>query len=48
MKTFTVELNPETYVLCEKAAKRLGMTVDQWLVFLLTDKVGHTSFACIG
>lgn len=44
MKTITVELSPETYVRCEKAAKRQGVSVAEWLIFLLADKVGHTSF----
>jgi len=48
MKSIIVKLSPETYVLCEKAAKRRGMTVADWLVFLLTDGVGHTSFGLEG
>ena len=44
MKTIIIQLSPETYVRCEKAAKRKGLSVEQWLSFLLADRVGHTQF----
>lgn len=44
MQTLTIKLTPETYVMCEKAANRCGMSVTEWLVFLLSDRVGHTPF----
>lgn len=38
------ELDAETYVRCEKAAKLQGnQSVENWLSFLLSAKVGHTS-----
>ena len=45
MKTFKVELSIEDFVLCEKMAKLNGVSVSEWLSFLLGEKVGHTSFA---
>ena len=46
METIIHELDPETYVCCEKAALAAGKkSVEEWLDFLLTKKVGHTSFA---
>lgn len=48
MQTLTIKLTPETYVMCEKAAKRCGMSVTEWLAFLLADRVGHTSFGLNG
>ncbi len=48
MKTITIQLSPETYVLCEKAAKLRGISVRDWLLFLLADRVGHTHFDLVG
>lgn len=46
MKTIIHQLDPETYVCCEKAALAAGKkSVGEWLDFLLSKKVGHTSFA---
>lgn len=44
MKTIKIQLTPETYVMCEKAAKRVGVSVAEWVAFLLAEKVGHTLF----
>jgi hypothetical protein len=45
MGTINHELDPETYVLCEKAAKAAGKkTVEEWLSFLISERVGNTSF----
>jgi hypothetical protein len=45
MSTLKHMLDPETYVLCEKAAKAAGKkTVEEWLGFLLAEKVGNTQF----
>ena len=48
MKTIKIQLTPETYVMCEKAAKRIGVSVAEWLTFLLSEKVGHTLFELAG
>jgi len=49
MKTINHEFDIETYVLMEKAAKRAGKnSVEEWLNFLLAERVGHTSFCPIG
>ena len=38
-------IDPETYVLCEKAANASGKkTVEEWLSFLISEKVGHTHY----
>ena len=45
MGTINHELDPETYVLCEKAAEAAGKkTVEEWLSFLISEKVGNTLF----
>lgn len=44
MKTVVLKLSVEDYVRCEKAAQKEGVSIEKWLSFLLTDKVGHTSF----
>lgn len=45
MKTLIHKLDPETYVLCEKAAKAAGKkSVEEWISFLISEKVGHTPF----
>ncbi len=45
MRTIKHQIDPETYVLCEKAAKAAGKnTVEEWLDFLISEKVGHTQF----
>lgn len=45
MKTLKHELDPETYVLCEKAAKAAGKnSVEEWLDSLIAERVGHTQF----
>ena len=44
MKPILIELDPETFVLCEKAAAACGKTAAEWLSFLISEKVGHTSF----
>ena len=45
MNTINHILDPETYVLCEKAAKAAGKkTVEEWLSFLISERVGNTSF----
>ena len=44
MSSIIIELDPETYVLCEKAAAACGKTTAEWLSFLLTEGVGHTPF----
>ena len=45
MKTLKIEMDPETYAQCEKAAIAAGKkTVEEWLAFLITDRVGHTPF----
>lgn len=44
MSTLKHKIDPETYVLCEKAAKAAGKTVEEWLDFLISEKVGHTQF----
>lgn len=45
MKTIIHELDPETYALCEKAAKAAGKkSVAEWINFLIAEKVGHTQF----
>ena len=44
MKTLIHKLDPETYALCEKAAKAAGKkTVEEWINFLIAEKVGHTA-----
>jgi len=49
MKTIIHKLDPETYVLCEKAAKAAGKkSVEEWINFLIAEKVGHTPFAAMG
>ena len=46
MKTIKAELDVETYVRCEKAARAKGFpSVEDWLSFLIAEKVGHTSLA---
>ncbi len=46
MKTIKTELDIETYVRCEKAARANGFSsVEEWLSFLISEKVGHISFA---
>lgn len=46
MQTIIEEMSPETYVLCEKAAKAAGKkTVEEWVAFLIANRVGHTSLA---
>ena len=46
MKTIKTELDVETYVRCEKVAHARGFSsVEEWLAFLITEKVWHTSFA---
>lgn len=46
MKTIRTELDVETYVRCEKIARSRGFaTVEEWLSFLVVEKVGHTSLA---
>ncbi len=45
METISIELTPEDFVRCEKAARRRGISVAEWLAFLLAERVGHTSFA---
>ena len=46
MKTIKAELDIETYVRCEKAAQANGFSsVEEWLSFLISEKVGHTFFA---
>ena len=46
MKTIKAELDAETYVRCEKVARSRGFsTVEEWLSFLVAEKVGHTSLA---
>lgn len=45
MNILGIELDIDTYVLCEKAAFAAGKkTVAEWLSFLISEKVGHTSF----
>jgi hypothetical protein len=44
MKPISVLLDPETLVLCEKAAAACGKTVAEWISFLIAQGVGHTSF----
>ena len=46
MDTATIvhKLYPETYVLCQKAAAAKKMTVEKWLSFLISEKVGRTPF----
>ena len=44
MKNLRHLLDPETYVRVEKAAKAIGKTVEQWLQFLIEERVGHTQF----
>lgn len=44
MKTLMYKLDAETYALCEKAAKAAGKTVEEWLAFLIAERVGHTPF----
>ena len=45
MKSLKHLLTPETYVMCEKAAKAAGKnSVEEWLDFLIDEKVGHTQF----
>ena len=49
MKHLSHSLSVETYVKCEKAAKAAGFKkVEEWLTFLISQKVGHTSFAVAG
>ena len=46
MKSLKHLLSPSTYVLCEKAAKAAGKnSVEEWLEFLIAEKVRHT-FVC--
>ena len=40
LQEITLDLTPEQYVMCEKAAKRCGMSVSEWLVFTLSDRLG--------
>lgn len=43
-KVIGFDMDVETYVLCEKAASASGKkTVDEWIAFLIAEKVGHTS-----
>jgi hypothetical protein len=43
--TITHKIDPETYVLCEKAARADGKkTVEEWLEFIISEKVGNTQF----
>ena len=45
MSTLNQTFDIETYVLMEKAAKQAGKnSVEEWLGFLLTERVGHTLF----
>ena len=45
MSTLNHTFDIETYVLMEKAANQAGKnSVEEWLDFLLTERVGHTSF----
>lgn len=48
MRTWIVKISAEDYVLCEKAAKKDGLSVNEWISFLLSKKVVHTSFGPIG
>ena len=49
MQTIIEEMSPETYVLCEKAAKAAGKeTAEEWVEILIANQVGHTSLARIG
>lgn len=49
MKTIIHKLDPETYALCEKAAKAAGKkSVEEWLNFLIAERVGNTPFATKG
>lgn len=45
MKTLIHELEPETYVLCVKAAAAEKKTVEEWLSFLISEKVGLTFYS---
>lgn len=45
MRKMIHELDPETYVLCKKAAALDGKTVEEWISFLVSEKVGHTPFS---
>jgi len=49
MKTINQTFDVETYVRMEKAAKQAGKnSVEEWLDFLLTERVGHTPFCIKG
>lgn len=49
MQTIIEKMSPETYVLCEKAAKAAGKkSVEEWVEFLIAERVGHTPLCQIG
>lgn len=49
MQTIIEKMSPETYVLCEKAAKAAGKkTVEEWVAFLIAERVGHTRLCHMG
>lgn len=41
-------LDPETYVLCEKAASAAKKSVAEWVSEIVSARVGHTPFAKTG
>lgn len=43
------EMDAETFALCERAARDAGKnSVEEWIAFLVSDKVGHTPFIVSG
>ena len=39
------EIDAETFVLCERAARDAGKkSAEEWISFLVSERVGHTSF----
>ena len=49
MSTIDQEFDVETYVMMEKAAEQAGKkTVEEWLGFLLSERVGLTPFCQVG